>query len=110
MNASARPYRPTIALTPADVAAIHGVHRKCVREWITVGIRLPDGTRVRLKANRVASRWRIEPADLEAFLARCTAGALPPAEGVETAGCPVPGKDVRRRLAAADARLKARGL
>ncbi len=41
-----------------------------VTRWILLGCMARDGTRVRLSATRVGSRWLIEPADLDAFFAR----------------------------------------
>jgi hypothetical protein len=41
-----------------------------VTRWILLGCMARDGTRVRLSATRVGSRWLIDPADLDAFFAR----------------------------------------
>lgn len=49
-----------------------------VARWIMEGVRAADGTRVRLPAFRVGSRWFVRPADLEAFLERL--GAIPAPE------------------------------
>ena len=100
----------TDRLRPADVAKQCLVSPLIAREWIVTGIRLPDGKRVRLKAERVGGRWWVTPADLSAFRTRCTRGALPPDDETETAGHPVPSKSDRRHQAALHARLRAKGI
>lgn len=40
-----------------------------VTRWILAGCPARDGTRVRLAAIRVGSRWLVRPADLDAFFA-----------------------------------------
>ena len=63
---------PARMLTPPQVARRLAVKVDRVRRWITAGqlrgINLGDGSR---------PRWRIDPADLEAFLARRTASPAP---------------------------------
>jgi hypothetical protein len=48
--------------------------------WITEGVRLPDGSRVRLEAARLGGRWLTSEPALRRFLAAQTPelGASPP--------------------------------
>lgn len=53
-----------------------------VTRWILSGCPDRNGTRVRLRATRVGSRWLVDPDDLTAFFAALAAspsGAPPPA-------------------------------
>ena len=53
---------------PDSLCAVHRVSPSTVARWIVSGCPGRDGTRVRLRATRVGSRWMVAPADLEAFL------------------------------------------
>jgi hypothetical protein len=103
---------PTAVDTLSPVAAARELGRRVrtVRNWITCGVRLPDGSRVRLTASRLGGLWSIRRDDLQAFVSRCTAAALP-ADSEEQPPVPVPcpGKaDPRRAFAALDRMRAAR--
>ena len=60
------------ALKLSDIAGRYAVAAGTVREWIVSGLKpLPDKPAVKLKARRIGDGWRVEPADLAAFLDEC---------------------------------------
>ncbi len=100
-------------LTPAEVAARHDVNPITVRDWITDGIGVPAAnpvggakSRVYLRAVRFGGRYRIEPADLAAFVARITT-ACAPADAAATAADDTPAA-MKRRADASAKRLAGR--
>jgi hypothetical protein len=40
----------------------------CLLRWVTSGVRLPDGTRLRLEAARCAGRWLTTPGAIRRFV------------------------------------------
>jgi len=66
-------------LTPPAIAARLGVAEETVRGWITGG-ELPAANLARRDC--VRPRYRVDPADLEAFLAARRPGAPPPTKQV----------------------------
>jgi len=48
------------------------VHASCVWRWMHDGVRLPDGTIVRLEAARLSGRWLTSEPAIERFLAAQT--------------------------------------
>jgi hypothetical protein len=73
------------------------VNPSTVWRWITEGVRLPDGTRVRLEAARVGGRWLTSAPALARFMAAQTPRLGEPAPAPRT-----PGR--RRRASEAAAR------
>jgi hypothetical protein len=62
-------------LTVIDVAERCGADPAVVREeWICAGVEIL-GRLVRLRAGRVGREYRIDPADLAAFIRECNPGA-----------------------------------
>lgn len=55
------------------------VHPETIKYWILKGVRLPDGSRVRLEAVRVGSRWLSDRSRVARFCAQQT-----PVVGSET--------------------------
>jgi hypothetical protein len=53
------------------------VSLSCILRWVINGIRLPDGSVVRLEAARCSGRWLSSPAAIQRFLAAQTP-SLPP--------------------------------
>lgn len=49
------------------------LHVNTVTRWITIGVRLREGGRLRLRATRAPFGWLVEPLDVEVFLAALTA-------------------------------------
>jgi len=62
-------------LTPPQIAEMLGVDPNKVRQWIIAGELAASD--VSAKAGGIP-RWRVRPADLEAFLSRRAAHAPPP--------------------------------
>lgn len=92
-------------LTPEDVAAAYDVSPITVRDWINVGVIYlkPDGSRdrVKLRAKKVGTKWRILPTAVAAFVAATNAGDEPAAR-------PESEKERKRRQDARAKRLKER--
>jgi hypothetical protein len=70
----------TVYLTVAEVAKRfppsrcgRPVHVGTVTRWVTLGARLRDGRRLRLKADRLPGRWIITPESVDEFIAALTA-------------------------------------
>lgn len=105
-------------LSPAQVAFRLGRGAMTVRDWIRIGIHLPNGSRVRLRATRLGGRWLIRLADVETFQDRCASGAMPDGwtpeteeTDTKTRNCPLPRPQVNRsRSRAAYERLRAAGV
>lgn len=86
------------------------VSKSCIVRWILLGLKRPNGERVRLTASRLGSRWLIRQSDVDAFLA-----ALQPDFGADSAaqiGQKLPRGPGRRERAhrAADDRLAMAGV
>lgn len=72
---------PTDTLTPDQIGEQLRVSPITVRDWITVGITVTDEhtnqrKRISLKARKVGGRWKVRPADLEAFVDATTKGSV----------------------------------
>jgi hypothetical protein len=81
------------------------VHSTTILKWIKVGVGLPDGGRLWLRATKRPGGWMITQADLDAFLEMYAAAAA------EEVSSPAPVGDRRRKeLDAVDRRLEAVGL
>ena len=86
------PLRFTTSQIAASLPGSRGaprVHPATVTRWILVGCRARDGSRVKLAATRVGSRWLVSQADLDRFFASLGADVtsppnppLPPAKDV----------------------------
>ncbi len=94
-------------LAPADVAARLGVGHLVVLGWITQGLSIDVGRR-RLPAKKVGGRWKIDPAQVAAFVDAMTRDAL--GEGADVAPPPEPASRDRRRVRESMARLRAAGV
>src|SRR4051812_36510170 len=77
------PTSPAYGRTPAEQARRIGpgrggreTHVSSVIRWITVGVRLSDDARLRVRATRTPGGWRITDADMDAFLAAVTEDRL----------------------------------
>ena len=81
------------------------VHPATLTRWIQTGVRLPDGTRLRLRALRAGAKWATRPDWLAEFLEATTAAHLP----AEPAPPPRSPAARRRSSAAAAAELDALG-
>jgi hypothetical protein len=71
-----RPRRLTVAEVARTIPScrIDGtVHPASVTRWILRGIRLRDGSTLRLVGTRSPGGWLVDPADLDHFLAALTA-------------------------------------
>ena len=81
-------------------------HPATITRWIVKGIKLRDGSRLRLKADRYGSRWMIKPSDFAQFLRDTTESFLP-----SDAASPAPRSPAKVRRAAeqAEAALIAQG-
>jgi hypothetical protein len=96
--------------TPAQAAGLlservgRRVAPSTVIRWILRGLQAPDGTRVRLAATRIGSRWYVDEPALEEFLRRM---GLP----ADSHLVPDPRSQSRRKAdaEAAVAELEARG-
>jgi len=93
-----------------ELAARERLSARTVRHWVVVGVRLPDGSRVRLRGVRQGGRWFVSGAELETFRARCTAAALPPDGDEDALPVPCPSKGYQRELERDLADLRAMGL
>jgi hypothetical protein len=81
------------------------IHSTTVLKWIKRGVRLPDGTTLKLRATKRPGGWMIAPADLGEFLEVYAAAAA------EEVSSPAPVGDRRRKeLDLVDRRLEAAGL
>lgn len=60
-------------LSAGDISARLGVATCTITRWCAAGVALRNGGRLRLRATAVGGRWRVEPADLDRFLADLTA-------------------------------------
>lgn len=86
-----------------QVANQCAVTRFSVRRWLTVGVR-----GIRLRGTMMGGTWRIDPADLDAFLAELTRRAMPPTPAEAPARQRTP-EAVRRRAQKASEDLARRG-
>lgn len=75
-----------------------------VARWITTGVRLRDGTRIRLAARRFPGGWVVTRVDLDQFVDRLTNDRT----GEILSPTPSPARD--RRLARVDAELDQIGI
>src|SRR4051794_34457270 len=75
-------------LTPAEVAAEHGVTRQMVYQWMTHGLLARGGRRVKLGAVRFAGRVVVRRPALDAFAA--AVGKAPAAKPPKRARVPPP--------------------
>ena len=69
-------HTPSIGSSDACARAGGAALQTLIR-WVQVGIRVPGGRRVRLKAKKVGGRWRFDPADLDRFLNEVEAAHAP---------------------------------
>lgn len=72
------------------------VHSSCLLRWITSGVRLPDGSLIRLEAARLAGRWLTSEPALMRFVAAQTPRAVADA-------APTPRTPTQRRRASEQA-------
>lgn len=87
-----------------------GVTPMTIWRWTVNGVALPDGTRVRLAACRLGTRWRTTEAALRRFV-RLTTGEQPPEAHRPQAPPPLPaGRTPRRAREVAQARDELRRL
>src|SRR5437763_16847605 len=71
------------------------VHPTTVMRWVIRGVRLPDGSRVRLRAESVGSRWLTTEECFRAFIDAQTAARTP-----DPRALPAPQSLAQRRRAA----------
>jgi hypothetical protein len=60
----------------ADLAKLFNVHPSSVTRWITGGLALRDGTRLKLRAARHPGHWVVTDEAIESFLATLTRDRL----------------------------------
>jgi hypothetical protein len=82
------------------------VNPATVLRWVLKGTLLPDGTRLRLPAVKVAGRWCTTVEALEGYLADITAAALP----VSTTAAPRSPIQRKRASERANEALEAKGV
>jgi hypothetical protein len=87
-------------LTAHEAAIYVGATVDAVRDWLVLGIAIQDAKgrrRIALRGKKVGKRWKIRPADLDAFVKATTDASLSshalPEDGKETPA------EVRRRAA-----------
>lgn len=62
------------------------VHSSCVWRWINEGVRLPDGSCVRLEGAKLSGKWLTSGPAIERFLARQTPSAAAAMPALRTPG------------------------
>jgi hypothetical protein len=89
------------------------VHPSTVGKWVTRGVRLRDGSRLRLAAIRYPGGWKLTADSLAAFLDRLTADSLGEDSASGPSDAPEPARVTagrRHELARVDRELASRGL
>src|SRR5262245_43532573 len=59
------------------------MHPSAILRWVTEGLKMPDGSRLRLRARRVGMKWMTSQEWLDEFLDTYTRASLPLTADVE---------------------------
>jgi hypothetical protein len=101
----------SVRKTAAKIASTktnNSVHPSTINKWITRGVKLPDGSNLKLRAVKYPGGWKIREEDIQVFLDAYTAAAL--GEDPSEPAPATPSAARRRELARVDRDLAARGL
>jgi hypothetical protein len=71
--------------SPKEIGERYAAHQMSVTRWITIGAKMTNGSRLRLRATRTPGSWLVTQEDLDEFLAALTADRLREKNGTPTA-------------------------